>query len=95
MSWNKVQGDWPLHVGQVRILWSKLTEEELQEINGQREKLVDKIHAKYHIPQDAAEEQVRVFESRFDDLNPHLVEEVKGMQIVPGPGKALGSDAGP
>ncbi|EAR22377.1 CsbD family protein [Nitrococcus mobilis] len=94
MSWNTVQGDWQRHVGQVRILWSRLTEGELQEINGRREKLIDKIHERYQVPKDLADEQVRIFENRFDEPNPKIEREKRGEEIVPGPGKALGSDAG-
>ncbi|MCO6441697.1 MAG: general stress protein CsbD [Nitrococcus mobilis] len=66
MGWDTVQGDWQRHVGQIRILWSKLTEDELQQINGRRDMLIDKIHERYQLPKDAVEEQVKIFESRFD-----------------------------
>lgn len=70
MSWDNVQADWQLHVGQIRIHWDKLTEDELQQINGRRDTLVDMIHRKYELPKEAADEQVKVFESQFD--KPHF-----------------------
>lgn len=64
MSWDKIQGDWQRHVGQVRVLWGKISDDELSQINGNREKLVSKIMEKYKIPQVVAEEQVKGYEDR-------------------------------
>lgn len=64
MSWEKIQSDWQRHVGQVRVLWGKISDEELNQINGNREKLISKIMEKYKIPQVVAEEQVQGYEKR-------------------------------
>ncbi|MDN5848802.1 MAG: general stress protein CsbD [Nitrococcus sp.] len=73
MSWDNVKADWNQNVGQVRIYWDKLTEDELHEVKGDRNRLIEMIHRKYAIPKDDADEQVKVFESRFEE--PHFKQE--------------------
>lgn len=65
MSWDKVQGDWQRHLGQARIIWGKLTEDDLQQINGRRDVLLDKIQERYKITKVQAEEEVHTFEKRM------------------------------
>lgn len=64
MSWENIQADWQRHIGQARILWGKLTEEDLQQISGRRETLLNKIQDRYKITRVQAEEQVQKFEAR-------------------------------
>lgn len=71
MGWDTVQGDWQRHVGQVRIRWGRLTEEDLKEINGRRDVLVEKIQSKYYLPKVNAEEEVTIFARRFDKATHH------------------------
>ncbi|MDN5869247.1 MAG: general stress protein CsbD [Nitrococcus sp.] len=71
MGWDTVRADWPRYVGQVRIRWGKLTEEELKEINGRREVLVEMIQRKYRVPEMHADEDVKIFEKRFDKQAHH------------------------
>lgn len=74
MSWDVIQKNWQRYLGQVRILWGKLTEDELKEIKGRRDVLIDLIHRKYQIPKYNAEEKVKIFESLYDTPDP---EELK------------------
>ncbi|MDN5869248.1 MAG: general stress protein CsbD [Nitrococcus sp.] len=70
MAWDKIQADWQRYVGQVRILWTKLSEEDLNQIDGQRDMLIEMIHRRYKVPKDNADEQVKLFESQLD--TPHF-----------------------
>lgn len=65
MGWENIQADWPRHIGHVRVIWGKLTEEELHQIDGRRDVLLDKIQERYKIIRPHAEEQVKTFERRF------------------------------
>lgn len=69
MDWDKIQADWHQHVGQIRILWKNLTEEDLNQINGNRDMLVEMIHRKHEISKHEADEQVKLFESQLDNPN--------------------------
>jgi uncharacterized protein YjbJ (UPF0337 family) len=68
MNWNQVQGNWKEFTGKVKQTWGKLTDDELDQIAGKRDVLVGQIQAKYGIAQEAAEQQVKDFESthKFD-----------------------------
>jgi len=57
-AWDKVAGKWKQLSGDVRSKWGNLTEDDLMQINGQREKLVGKIQERYGVAQDEANRQV-------------------------------------
>lgn len=63
MNWNQVQGNWKEFTGKVKQTWGKLTDDELDQIAGKRDVLVGQIQAKYGIAQEAAEQQVKDFET--------------------------------
>ena len=44
--------------GYVREKWGELTDDEITEMNGEREKMVGQIQAKYGIAREEAEQQV-------------------------------------
>ncbi|MCI0563942.1 MAG: CsbD family protein, partial [Nitrososphaera sp.] len=56
-------GNWKEFTGNVKQTWGKLTDDELDEIAGKRDVLVGKIQKKYGIAQEAAEQQVKDFET--------------------------------
>ena len=43
MNWDTVKGDWKQFSGKVKTQWGKLTDDELTQINGNREQLEGKI----------------------------------------------------
>ena len=47
MNWDRVQGNWKQFTGKAKEQWGKLTDDELSQINGNREQLEGKIQAKY------------------------------------------------
>ena len=47
MNWDRVQGNWKQFTGNAKEQWGKLTDDELSQINGNREQLEGKIQAKY------------------------------------------------
>ncbi|MDY0884188.1 CsbD family protein [Dongia soli] len=57
-------GNWTQFKGQVREQWGKLTDDDLMEIQGQRQQLVGKIQARYGISLEKADEQVREWENK-------------------------------
>jgi uncharacterized protein YjbJ (UPF0337 family) len=50
--------------GALRERWGKLTDDELDQLSGQRDKLVGKIQERYGCAKDDAEKQVREWENR-------------------------------
>jgi uncharacterized protein YjbJ (UPF0337 family) len=62
--WEKFKGSWEQTKGAVRQQWGKLTDDDLMQVQGQREVLVGKIQARYGISHDQAEAQVANWERK-------------------------------
>ena len=64
MNWDQVKGKWKQYRGAVKEQWGKLTDDEIDKIEGNRDQLVGKIQESYGITKEEAEKQVQNFESR-------------------------------
>ena len=58
MNSDQLKGKWKQMKGSVRERWGKLTDDDIDVINGQNEQLVGKIQEKYGIAKDEAQRQV-------------------------------------
>jgi uncharacterized protein YjbJ (UPF0337 family) len=58
MNWDIVKGKWKQFTGSAKAQWGKLTDDELQQIDGDREALVGKVQEKYGVARDEAEKEV-------------------------------------
>lgn len=56
--WNRIQGNWKQIAGGVRQQWGKLTDDDIAQANGEREKLAGKIQERYGISQQEANRQI-------------------------------------
>lgn len=65
MNWDKAEGNWKQLKGKVQSQWGKLTDDQIDVINGKREQLAGKIQETYGISQDEAEKEIK----RFEDNN--------------------------
>jgi uncharacterized protein YjbJ (UPF0337 family) len=63
MNWDTVKGNWKQVAGSVREQWGKLTDDDLTQIEGQREQLVGMVQTRYGLAKEKAEEQVRDWEA--------------------------------
>lgn len=52
MDWNRVEGNWKQMKGKVKEKWGKLTDDDLDVINGRRDQLEGKIQERYGIAKD-------------------------------------------
>jgi uncharacterized protein YjbJ (UPF0337 family) len=59
MNWDRVEGNWKQFAGKVREKWGKLTDDDLQVINGQQDQLVGRIQERYGVAKDEAQKQVK------------------------------------
>ena len=66
--WEKIKGSWTQTKGAVKEQWGKLTDDDLMEIQGRREKLVGKIQTRYGISHDQAEAQVSGWEKKYHSM---------------------------
>ena len=58
MNWDQVEGKWKQFTGSVQAKWGELTNDELDEIEGNRERLEGKIQERYGIEKEEAKRQV-------------------------------------
>lgn len=58
MNWDRIEGSWKQFKGSAQAQWGKLTDSELDVVEGSREKLVGMIQEKYGVARDEAEGQV-------------------------------------
>jgi uncharacterized protein YjbJ (UPF0337 family) len=63
MNWDTVKGQWKQFRGQVKEQWGKLTDDDLDRIEGKRDQLLGTVQKRYGIARDEAERQLREFET--------------------------------
>jgi uncharacterized protein YjbJ (UPF0337 family) len=71
MNSDQMQGKWKQIKGSVKERWGKLTDDDIDVINGKHDQLVGKIQEKYGIAREAAQKQVdewNAVDSRESDL---------------------------
>jgi uncharacterized protein YjbJ (UPF0337 family) len=56
--WDRIAGNWKQMKGGIRERWGKLTDDEIEEAEGNREKLAGKIQEKYGIAREEAHRQI-------------------------------------
>ena len=58
MNWDIIEGKWKQFSGQVQAQWGKLTNDDLDVIAGNKDKLAGKLQERYGWSRDEAEEQI-------------------------------------
>ncbi|HEX2732018.1 MAG TPA: CsbD family protein [Polyangiaceae bacterium] len=58
MIWNSIEEHWPQLTSQLKLKWAKLTDDDLEAIDGKKDRLVAKIQERYGIVKDDATAQV-------------------------------------
>lgn len=58
MNWDQIEGKWKQLAGSVKAKWGDLTDDEIMEIDGNREKLEGKLQEKYGRTKEQAQAEV-------------------------------------
>jgi uncharacterized protein YjbJ (UPF0337 family) len=58
MDWNRVEGSWKQVKGAVKEKWGKLTDDDLDVINGRRDQLEGKLQERYGFAKDQIRQDV-------------------------------------
>ncbi|MGI3167073.1 CsbD family protein [Pseudooceanicola sp. 200-1SW] len=61
MNWDRIEGNWKQVKGEAVAQWGKLTHDDMDVVNGERQKLVGLIQERYGLAKDEAERQVDDF----------------------------------
>ena len=64
MNWNQVEGNWESFKGKVQQQWGKLTDDDLDVINGKRKELAGRLQARYGKEQEVIESDIDTWLSR-------------------------------
>lgn len=65
MNWDQIQGKWTQFKGKAKVQWGKLTDDELDTLEGRRDQLVGKLQERYGYTKDRAEREVDEFSQRL------------------------------
>lgn len=65
MNNDQFKGKWDRIKGSVREHWGRLSDEDVEEVSGRRDKLLGKIQEKYGDTRAAAEKKLAEFERKF------------------------------
>ena len=63
MNWDTIQGQWKDLRGRVKEQWGKLTDDDLDRIEGKRDQLLGAVQKRHGLSRDEAERQMKNFES--------------------------------
>jgi len=66
MNWDQIRGNWKQLKGSARKAWGDLTDDDLDKIEGERERLVGKIQERYGVAKAEAERRVDSWVSSMD-----------------------------
>ncbi len=64
MNWDQVQGKWKEYSGKAQAQWGKLTDDDVQQVQGDRRALAGKIQDAYGVSKEEAERQIDDWSSR-------------------------------
>ena len=65
MNWDQIKGNWKQMKGKAKVQWGKLTDDDLDVIEGHRDQLVGKIQERYGYEKEQAEREVDDFSTRI------------------------------
>jgi len=58
MDWNRIEGNWKQAQGKIKQKWGKLTDDDITQINGQREQLEGLLQERYGWAKDMVRKDV-------------------------------------
>lgn len=57
MDWDRIEGNWEVIKGSARAHWSKLNDEDWQQLTGDKDSLLASLQVRYGIAREDAEQQ--------------------------------------
>jgi uncharacterized protein YjbJ (UPF0337 family) len=69
MNWNEIEGNWKKFKGDIKQRWGRFTDDDLDQIDGRREKFIGELQRVYGIQQDEAEKEINDFLNSREPVN--------------------------
>jgi uncharacterized protein YjbJ (UPF0337 family) len=67
MNKDILEGNWKQLKGHVKEMWGQITDDELEQISGRRERLAGMLQVKYGYTRQEAEDSINDFLDRFEE----------------------------
>ena len=58
VNWDTAKGNWKEFTGKVREQWGELTDDDVEQVKGDRDQLAGKIQTRYGVTKEEAHKQV-------------------------------------
>ncbi len=58
MNWDQIQGQWKQYKGSAKQQWGKLTDDDMDKIDGNKDILAGRIQEQYGVEKEEAERQI-------------------------------------
>ena len=65
MNLDTIQGKWKQMMGDVKIQWGKLTDDDMTQIDGNKDKLIGMVQERYGKSKEAAQAEVNKFYEKY------------------------------
>jgi uncharacterized protein YjbJ (UPF0337 family) len=65
MNWDQIEGKWKQTKGAVKEKWGKLTDDDLETINGRQDQLIGKVQERYGVAREEAKKRVDEWVSSY------------------------------
>jgi uncharacterized protein YjbJ (UPF0337 family) len=62
MNWDQIEGRWKEFKGKAKQQWGKLTDDDLDVVEGKRDELVGKVQHAYGVSREEADKQISSWE---------------------------------
>jgi uncharacterized protein YjbJ (UPF0337 family) len=62
MTWDEIKGNWRQYKGRIKEKWGKLTDDDLDRIEGKRDQLLGILQSRYGKTREAVEREIHEFE---------------------------------
>ncbi len=69
MNTDILKGKWMQVRGEAKKIWGKITDDEMDQIEGNVEKLIGKLQEKYGYTREQAEKEIDSFSKKIDQLD--------------------------
>ncbi len=68
MNWDRIEDNWNLAQDMMQGKWERLTDDDLEVIAGNRDRLIEKLQERYGVKKEEAHRQLREFERTYETL---------------------------
>jgi uncharacterized protein YjbJ (UPF0337 family) len=68
MNWDQIKADWKDMKGRVRVTWGKLTDDDVEQIRGNRDQLEAAVQKRYGVAKEEAHRQVAEWTQKLKEM---------------------------